>query len=153
MAEEHPPHIIAILDQMRASVRDLKDVPPDHCVPPPFGCGKKIDVQHEFRDQASAREYGITHLCQSCQDIVFAPDAEDVTYMASHPQLYGRCVVCGEYREYEEVDVGVGIIRGFDCCQNLLPPDQWPPPCPKTPGCAFAEGHAYDCTRREDHHS
>lgn len=152
LPDEVPPHITSFLDQIKAGVRQLKGAALGHCAPVPAGCGKKIDLQHEFRDQLSACEYEITHLCQSCQDIVFAPSAEDVEYMVSHPRLFGRCVVCGEYREYEEVDVGVGIMRGFDCCQSLLPPDQWPPRCTQTRDCALCEGHAHTCTRREDSH-
>ena len=36
----------------------------------PF-CGKVIDVDHEFRDELSLKEYHISGLCQSCQDEVF----------------------------------------------------------------------------------
>lgn len=153
LPEEIPPYITALLDQAKAGVRQLRDAKPGHCAEPPAGCGKAVDVQREFRDAISRREFDITHLCQPCQDIVYAPSPEDVAYMASRPQDYGRCVVCGEYREYETVDIGVGIMRGFDCCQSMLPPEQWPPRCTKTRDCALSEGHAYDCTHREDYHS
>ena len=36
----------------------------------PF-CGKSIDVEKEFRDDISKREFEISGLCQSCQDDVF----------------------------------------------------------------------------------
>ena len=36
----------------------------------PF-CGKKIDVENEFRDEISKREFGISGMCQSCQDDFF----------------------------------------------------------------------------------
>ena len=36
----------------------------------PF-CGKNINVENEFRDQLSKREFEISGLCQSCQDSVF----------------------------------------------------------------------------------
>ena len=34
-------------------------------------CGKKIDATIEFCDEVSIREYGISGLCQKCQDEVF----------------------------------------------------------------------------------
>lgn len=36
----------------------------------PF-CGKQINVETEFRDPLSKREFEISGLCQSCQDNVF----------------------------------------------------------------------------------
>lgn len=36
----------------------------------PF-CGKKIDVETEFKDELSKKEFGISGLCQSCQDEFF----------------------------------------------------------------------------------
>lgn len=36
----------------------------------PF-CGKSIDVEIEFRDQLSKREFEISGLCQKCQDEIF----------------------------------------------------------------------------------
>ena len=36
----------------------------------PF-CGKTIDVEIEFRDELSLKEFGISGLCQSCQDEFF----------------------------------------------------------------------------------
>ena len=33
--------------------------------------GKKIDVENEFRDEISKREFGISGMCQSCQDDFF----------------------------------------------------------------------------------
>lgn len=43
------------------------------CVDPPIGCGKRIPNWGRpelpmFRDEASAREYRITGMCQQCQD-------------------------------------------------------------------------------------
>lgn len=35
------------------------------------GCGKEIDLQNEFNDELSLREFYISGLCQSCQDEVF----------------------------------------------------------------------------------
>ena len=147
-----PPHLLAILDQAKAQVRDMKDTEPGYCAPVPAGCGKKIEPG-EFRDQASTREYQITHLCQSCQDVLFAPCDDEVAEMAADSDRFGRCVVCGEYRAWDYVDIGVGEIRGFTCCVATLPFDQWPPRCTKTPDCALCEGHAHDCTNREDFHS
>lgn len=36
----------------------------------PF-CGKSIDVETEFRDPLSKREFEISGLCQKCQDEIF----------------------------------------------------------------------------------
>lgn len=36
----------------------------------PF-CGKSIDVEKEFRDPLSKREFEISGLCQKCQDEMF----------------------------------------------------------------------------------
>lgn len=40
----------------------------NHCIPPPYGCGKPIG---EFRDELSRKEYTISGMCQSCQDELF----------------------------------------------------------------------------------
>ena len=34
-------------------------------------CGKKIDPSRDFRDELSAKEYGLSGMCQDCQDEVF----------------------------------------------------------------------------------
>ena len=39
----------------------------------PF-CGKIIDVDNEFKDDLSRREYEISGMCQSCQDEFFKGD-------------------------------------------------------------------------------
>ena len=36
----------------------------------PF-CGKVIDVENEFKDDLSRREFEISGMCQSCQDDFF----------------------------------------------------------------------------------
>lgn len=36
----------------------------------PF-CGKNINVENEFRDALSKREFEISGLCQKCQDEMF----------------------------------------------------------------------------------
>jgi uncharacterized CHY-type Zn-finger protein len=36
----------------------------------PF-CGKKVDPTTKFKDALSLREYGISGLCQNCQDKMF----------------------------------------------------------------------------------
>jgi len=38
------------------------------CVQPPFGCGMPVRA---FRDALSEKEFGISGLCQDCQDSVF----------------------------------------------------------------------------------
>lgn len=82
-------------------------------------------AQH-FRDQASRDEYGITGLCQTCQDITFKPTADEIAGMAADPD-YERCDVCGEWRFLEAADVGVGVIRGHDCCAGIRFRGRTPP--------------------------
>ena len=36
-------------------------------------CGKKVDMK-DFRDELSVKEYEISGLCQSCQDLFFGTD-------------------------------------------------------------------------------
>ncbi len=38
------------------------------CSLPPLGCGQPVTV---FRDAASRAEYGISGMCQECQDKMF----------------------------------------------------------------------------------
>lgn len=38
-------------------------------------CGGEV---HEFRDELSAKEFGISGMCQNCQDSVFCDDEDDV---------------------------------------------------------------------------
>lgn len=40
------------------------------------GCGKVIRTETEFRDNLSRKEYGISGLCQDCQDDVFGLEDE-----------------------------------------------------------------------------
>lgn len=42
----------------------------------PF-CGKRIDVENEFRDDLSRKEFQISGLCQSCQDDFFNEDEKN----------------------------------------------------------------------------
>lgn len=41
------------------------------CMPPPIGCGGPAT---SFKNEISIREYGISALCQNCQDKVFGMD-------------------------------------------------------------------------------
>lgn len=34
-------------------------------------CGKDIDIKSEFRDDLSRTEFGISRMCQKCQDSIF----------------------------------------------------------------------------------
>jgi len=45
-----------------------KVIQADRCMNSPIGCGKVVTP---FKDHASAREYTISGLCQSCQDRIF----------------------------------------------------------------------------------
>ena len=38
---------------------------------------KLSPLASEFRDELSWREFGISGLCQKCQDVVFAPDDDE----------------------------------------------------------------------------
>lgn len=40
-------------------------------------CKKKVDLETEFKDGASAMEWSITQMCQTCQDYTFAEPEED----------------------------------------------------------------------------
>jgi hypothetical protein len=40
------------------------------CMAPPIGCGKPVDME-DFRYPEDRAEYGISGLCQDCQDKVF----------------------------------------------------------------------------------
>lgn len=41
------------------------------------GCGKDVDVEKDFKDELSKKEYDISLLCQECQDRVLAePEPE-----------------------------------------------------------------------------
>jgi hypothetical protein len=46
----------------------------DRCVPAPIGCGGTATT---FRDALSRKEFGISGLCQACQDSVFGAPEED----------------------------------------------------------------------------
>lgn len=46
------------------------------CVSPPIGCGQKVKVDG-FVDAISAKEYGITGLCQDCQDRMYSALADE----------------------------------------------------------------------------
>ena len=58
----------------------LKDRQPaadeGRCIKAPIGCGK-IVTEASFRDSISLKEYGISKLCQECQDSVFNEPDED----------------------------------------------------------------------------
>lgn len=145
------PWLNAQIDQAAASVRDMrKDKPAAHteqrCVAPPAGCGRSSpSLATGFRDRASRAEYDVTGLCQACQDVFFAPSSEEIAEMAADPERYGRCETCGEYREYEFVDVGVGVMKGFDCCRPDLSREE---PLPR---CGAHDHSGQRCWLRADH--
>ncbi len=43
------------------------------CVLPPFGCGLPVEG---FKDPLSRKEFGISGMCQNCQDEIFGPGDE-----------------------------------------------------------------------------
>lgn len=149
---ELPPALQASLDQAKAAVRNSRADAPEarreqRCAASPVGCGRPIaSLATEFRDQASRDEYEITRLCQSCQDALFAPSADEVAAMAADSHNYGRCCVCGEYRAYEFVDVGVGVIKGFNCCTERLETED----LMALPRCSATDDTG-QCFLRQDH--
>ncbi len=46
------------------------------CTAAPFGCGKPVK-DSDFTTEISKREFGISGLCQACQDVAFAPESGD----------------------------------------------------------------------------
>lgn len=75
-----PVWMVAAVDQVLAEMRDARaEVPVAtaecRCVSPPIGCGQPLPVD-ALKDDASRREYGITGLCQVCQDRLFASGEE-----------------------------------------------------------------------------
>lgn len=139
------------LDQAAAGVRDARaDRAAAHaetrCVVPPFGCGQPLPrhLSAAFRDRPSRAEYDLNGLCQACQDAMFAPSPEEVAEMAADPERYGRCGTCGEYREYEFVDIGIGVMKGFDCCVSDSPHHS-------LPRCEGRDGQDRQCWLRTDH--
>jgi hypothetical protein len=149
-----PPNALAVqvlLDQVRAMSRDMRaDLPAAHaearCVALPVGCGQPL--MQPFRDQESLNEYDITGTCQGCQDELFKPDEDEVARMAADPD-HERCEVCGEWRYLESVDIGVGVMRGHNCCAGIrFRGDPAPPPCSRTSGCRFGADHTHECEVR-----
>lgn len=39
-----------------------------------YGCGKSINLQTEFTDELSVKEYAISGMCQNCQDGIFGEE-------------------------------------------------------------------------------
>ena len=139
-----PPAVLAALDQVHAAVRDNRAdnataLAEQRCALPPMGCGQPIpSLATAFRDQRSRDEYETSRLCQACQDEAFAPDASELAWMAAHPDHHARCPVCGEFREIERVDIGGGVMEGFDCCNTIRFGDgAWPERCRRQAGCQF----------------
>lgn len=148
MNPELPAHLLAVLDQAQAAARDCRADAvaarsERRCVAPPMGCGQPLpsSLATAFRDRPSRAEYEITGLCQSCQDLHFAPSSDEIAEMAADTRNYGRCGDCGHYRPYEFVDIGIGVIHGFDCCSL----DVRLPRCNKTEGCWLSADHAFAC--------
>lgn len=47
--------------------KEVENVEKGSC---PF-CSKQIDPETEYRDELSKKEYGISGMCQKCQDRIF----------------------------------------------------------------------------------
>lgn len=67
MAQESQksPAMSEFLENMFGRSTAIKE---DKCIPSPVGCGGPAT---DFRDELSRKEYSISGLCQSCQDLVF----------------------------------------------------------------------------------
>lgn len=148
------PWLQAEVDQASAAVRDGRaDMPAarqeQRCVAPPMGCGQPLPARGPFRDDASYREYGITGLCQVCQDRDFGIGYEDDDVaLLDQDEEWGRCPRCGFYRPMEHVDVGVGVISGFNCCylsDDRTQEERAAARCRRTTGCRMDVGHAHHC--------
>lgn len=152
-APSPPVTVAAMLAQAWADSRRARAEAPQaaaerRCAKPPMGCGQPLrgGLSGHFRDQRSRAEYDITGLCQLCQDEMFRPDFSDLLTMAADEDNYARCPVCGEWRELEHVDVGIGVMFGHDCCAHIrFGDDPRPPRCTKTGGCSLAADHQYNC--------
>ncbi len=59
------PHIADLLEGFCGRTTAIKA---DLCVDEPIGCGKPVG---DFREDASADEYRLSGLCQTCQDDLF----------------------------------------------------------------------------------
>lgn len=152
-----PPAVLAMVDQaVAAGVAARRDAPQaaaeERCTAPPMGCGQPLGQPRSraFRDEKSYQEYGITGMCQRCQDAVWdtMTEPDDIAYWRDHPDEFGRCSDCGRYVQIEHVDVGVGIISGFDCCylanqEKGIRIER----CGKINGttCLLGLGHLYEC--------
>lgn len=52
-------------------------------------CGKTVDIEKDFRDDLSRREYTISYMCQECQDSVFGAGC-----VVDDDEIY-TCMICG----------------------------------------------------------
>lgn len=65
---EKSPEIENLLEKFTGRTTSIKS---DHCIKPPLGCGKPIKG---FRNSISEKEFGISGMCQDCQDEFFGKD-------------------------------------------------------------------------------
>jgi hypothetical protein len=73
------------------------------CVAPPVGCGRE-NIEGEFRNDLSRKEYTISGLCQKCQDEVFK---------CVHGTPSGQeCEEC--IKEYEEFEKSLEAMDNAD---------------------------------------
>ena len=50
-----------------------KTIQENRCAPPPYGC-EQVVKEEDFVDEISRKEFGISGLCQTCQNKVFSVD-------------------------------------------------------------------------------
>lgn len=63
---------ITFAGTINEALRDRKHaISEKRCVMSPIGCGRQVK-EEDFRDSVSLAEYGISALCQDCQDSVFS---------------------------------------------------------------------------------
>ena len=92
--EEWPPksnkssamqRIVSSLIDEKGNVYDRAD-----CVT----CGKTDLKPEDFKDELSIKEFGISRMCQECQDSIF--NEEDEECIHNEIEDDGTCAMCGE---------------------------------------------------------
>jgi hypothetical protein len=147
-------NLLEMVDEAWAASRAARAEAPQaaqeaRCVSPPMGCGQLTGGF--FKNDTSRAEYGITGLCQRCQDALFVPppdmSPEDIADLERDEDWF-RCFECGEWREMTEVDVGVYDSKGRSaryevCCPTWEDSYVRLPRCTEVPDCQIGEGHVH----------
>lgn len=105
------------------------------CARPPYGCGRLVTDLFDG-DPVGLQVYLTYGLCASCQIPNWPLQKIDEAVLAQFPETYTRCLECGRYRTYTEVDGK----RQIDCCPTWLPDFDPVPRC-----CRFGIDHRNPC--------